>query len=338
MVKKLLSLAVLLALAAGLYYVFAAKSVPPSAPVPLRVVVASDGILELFSHVMKHEGIDTAYGLEVEFVRKTPSDIEREVLEGGFSGVNLVSPLTAPTAAAAGRKTVIISPAVRMAYFIAVRNDSPVQTLDDLKGKRVGVLPKVTAAYSSIALILESAGLSPESDFKLSFGTIPSMVESLTKGEVDAAAVIYPTAAALFASGNFRSVSDLEALWENREEGLSHPFLVWVAQSRWLDDSANRDAARRYVEAFLETAQAIESRPELLTDALNPELQEFLTRLNLTAPAAQELLRENTGGFFYTSAGEREYRAIERVLLRAKERGLLPLDAPLDVVIRPEDL
>src|SRR3989344_53654 len=110
MVKKLLSLAVLLALAAGLYYVFAAKSVPPSAPVPLRVVVASDGILELFSHVMKHEGIDTAYGLEVEFVRKTPSDIEREVLEGGFSGVNLVSPLTAPTAAAAGRKTVIISP------------------------------------------------------------------------------------------------------------------------------------------------------------------------------------------------------------------------------------
>jgi len=306
---------------------------------PLTVNIATGGAGEVRALVMKYYGIDTKHGLDISFKRDTPSSLEQKVsLHQEAPGLSDISPLTAFRSQTNGSKIDIIAPSIRIAYSIAVRNDSTITTLADLKGKRVGVLPKITAPFLSISLIFHAAGIDQDRDLKLSYGTIPDMVALLQKGDVDAATVTYPGSAALFASGEFRSIAELEDLWEKNENGLTNPFVVTVAHDDWLAAGNNRELTRRYVAANLETAQLMKDRPEVVTEAENTALQAFLADNKLTSPPAQKLLRENMWKFFYPKWGNEEVAALDRILMRAKELNLVPQGASLDIVIKPSEL
>ncbi len=326
------------ALIAGGYYAYGHRASTANTPTPLTVLIAKGGLGEVKSLVMRQYGIDKKHGLNVNFVADNPGTIEQNAIQNKIkSGLFTISPLTIPKARAAGVSLSIVAPDVRMAYSVAVRRDSPIQSIADLRGKRVGVLPKITAPYPFITLAFRAANIDLDADVKLSFGSIPDMVTLLQKGEVDAATVAYPTAAALYASGQFRSIADLEDIWEKSEDGLTNPFVVLAVDDVWLASGTNRDTVKRYIAANLETAKLIKDQPEVITDIKNPALHEFLVQNKLDSPGVEDLLLKNMAKFFYTEWGDKEYQALERVLTRAREAGLMP-NVSSDFVIKPGTL
>lgn len=307
-----------------------------------RVIKTSRGtprgtVTEMKYIIMKHFGLDKKHGLDIDFPVFDPGDLERRFFSGEAGGLGGMSPLVASKANLDGKKVRILSAELQMTYYIAVRNDSNIKKLEDLRGKKVGVLPKTTAAYSSLALILLHVGINPDADLSLTFGPIPDMVKLVREGKADAAMVSYPTAASLFASGNFRFIADLEKIWEETHQ-TTHPAVVMVAFEDWLKNKENRRIAKRFIEASNEAAQMIKENPELLTDESIPGIKEFLEKNNLTSDEAKRLLRENAPMFMYSEWGEKEVEAMEVFLFHAKEEGLLPAGAPEDIIVRPGEL
>lgn len=308
----------------------------------LRVIKISRGtprgtVTEMKYIIIKHFGLDKKFGLDIDFPVFDPGELERRFFSGEAGGLGGMSPLVASKSNIDGKNVRILSSELQMNYYIAVRSNSDIKTLDDLKGKKVGVLPKASAAYSSLALILLHVGINPDKDLSLIFGPIPEMVKLVQEGKADAAMVSYPTAASLFASGDFRVIADLEKIWEDTHD-TTHPLVVMVALEDWLQSKENRKVAERFIEASNEAARMIKERPELLTDESISGIKEFLEDNNLKSEGSKKLLRENAPKFIYSEWGAEEIKAIETFLSHAKEEGLLATDAPTDIVVKPEKL
>lgn len=75
--------------------------------------------------------------------------------------------------------------------YLVVRRGSPIQTLEDLRGKRLALVdPLSTSGYLLPIHLLRRHGFDPERDLVVSYaGTHPKAVEQVRDGVVDAAAV-----------------------------------------------------------------------------------------------------------------------------------------------------
>lgn len=74
----------------------------------------------------------------------------------------------------------------RLIYYIAVPEDSPIKTVADLKGKKIGVASFGSAAVPVVKSILRSAGIEPQSDTLLPVGVMDQAMAALRSGNVQA--------------------------------------------------------------------------------------------------------------------------------------------------------
>ncbi|HEY4517572.1 MAG TPA: ABC transporter substrate-binding protein [Candidatus Paceibacterota bacterium] len=331
--KKGLLLLILIAVIAAGIYAYGKINQNPAGPVKITFPYALGSTSELIGDIMKFYKIDTKHGLEVTFVGANPGDLERQEFDGTIKGLLIMSPISAMDSTLKGRPMKILSPVTYMPYIVAVRSDSTIKNLEDLSGKKVGIIPKAVGAYDSLDIIFKSVGIDPEKSFSLTFGSIPEMVNLLAKGQVDAAVVTYPNAAALFSSGQFRSIANLEDIWEKNENGLPHAFIVTTAFDDWYQIPANRDAAKRFFEAYFETIALMRSNPEVITEDANPGIAAYLKANNLTTDASKELLREKITSFLPKSWDTQTTSAINLLLKRAQEAGYLPNQTLPDIIV-----
>ena len=74
----------------------------------------------------------------------------------------------------------------RLIYYIAVPEDSPIKTVGDLKGKKIGVASFGSAAVPVVRSILRSAGIEPQSDTLIPVGVMDQAMAALKSGNVQA--------------------------------------------------------------------------------------------------------------------------------------------------------
>jgi len=295
----------------------------------VKYSLAAGGAMEIQKFIIEHYQLDKKNRLDIEYLVENPGDSERSILEKR-SEIGGMSPITASKAASEGKNIRILHPIIHLVYYIAVRSDSPIQTLNDLKRKKFGVLQKNSAAYASFIIVMKDTQIDPENDLDLIFGTIPQVVNDLKLGHVDAAIVGYPLAAELFSSGGFRPIAKLEDIWQEREK-LSHPFVMAVAYEDWLNSRKNRKIAQRFATVLAESAQLLKDNPEIITEADNTSFQEYLNKNNLASEGAKQLLKTNMGQLLYSTWNNEDIRSAQRVIQKAKRFNLLPFTAPEDI-------
>lgn len=74
----------------------------------------------------------------------------------------------------------------QLIYYIAAPEDSPIKTVEDLKGKKIGVPSLGSAAVPVIRSILRSGGVEPQSDTMLPVGVMDQAMAALRAGSVQA--------------------------------------------------------------------------------------------------------------------------------------------------------
>src|SRR3989344_5502309 len=300
-------------------------------PVKVQYQVAAGGANELRAQVIKKYGIDKKHGIDFEIVTTDPGELERRIANGE-SYLADISPFTILAAKQKNINLLVISPSVLYRYHVLVSIDSHIASVQELKGKKIGTQPKVTAAYIATAIALKAGGIDVEKDVSMVFGNIPQTAAAVEKGEADAAMVAYTPAASLIASGKFKSAAALGDIWSQKEGGLVLPFVALVANKDWYEH--NKDTAKRAVETILDAGRFIQERPSAIS-----ELTDYLNKYNLNTPPIRALLETNSPKQFPNNYGEKEVMAFERYFAQAKELKIIPADAPMDsFLVKPSEL
>ena len=135
--------------------------------------------------------------------------------------------------------------------YWAVKEDSPIKTVADLKGKTVGISIIGGGTQGPFNLILKKAGLDPEKDIKLVEVSFPLSEGALRGGKVDAVNMVQPFAALAESKGGIRKLFALADAVPN----IVH--IVEACRKDFVDQ--NPDLVRMYVRDItrgLKMAQA----------------------------------------------------------------------------------
>jgi ABC-type nitrate/sulfonate/bicarbonate transport system substrate-binding protein len=97
--------------------------------------------------------------------------------------------------------------------YWAVKDDSPIKTIADLRGKTVGISIIGGGTQGPFNLLLKKNGIDPDKDIKLVEVSFPVSEEAIRSGRVDASNLVQPFAARAEAKGGLRKLFALnEAL------------------------------------------------------------------------------------------------------------------------------
>ncbi|MFG1293277.1 ABC transporter substrate-binding protein [Xanthobacter versatilis] len=245
----------MLALTAG---VLSGAAVPPMLPVRaatgaapvLRLGMLQFGTGAWEIAAMTALGLDAAYGVALAPQRFASNDAGRIAFQAGAVDAFLSDLLWAARVKAEGRDLVYL-PFSSAEGAVMVRSDSPLRTVADLAGKRLGVSG---GALDKSWLMLKAhaqaqAGLDLQTAARPVFAAPPLLAAELEQGNLDAA-LLYWTFCARLAPKGFRPLISVEELV--RGFGVPHePTLVG-----YVFDGAFARANPQTVAAFARASRA----------------------------------------------------------------------------------
>jgi ABC-type nitrate/sulfonate/bicarbonate transport system substrate-binding protein len=249
---------------------------------------STTGAVGLVTQVVRRLDLERKYDLKLDAKILDPAAAEKAVLLRQVdAGVFPV--LTAADVRDKGQDIVIFAPLLYIHIHLVVWNDSPAQTFADLRGKRIGILDKVSGAYRGMQVLAARSGLDFERDFQPITGPPPALVTFLQRKQVDALAIHEPIVTKLLAEGTFRVVMGLNDEWKKGGKG-DWLFVGAGAHRDWL--TKNRAAAKRLADMLLDAERQLARTPDLVEAEA-----EFL---GLRTKRETELARERVPRIFPT--------------------------------------
>jgi len=141
--------------------------------------------------------------------------------------------------------------------YWAVKDDSPIKTIADVKGHSVGINVFGSGIYGPMALLLKRNGVDPEKDIKLVETGFPASEDAIRSGRVDVGVLNQPFAARAEAKGGLRKLFSLADQMQN----IVH--IMEVCRKDFVDK--NPELAKRYVrDLTLGMRKAVADRDETL--------------------------------------------------------------------------
>jgi len=136
--------------------------------------------------------------------------------------------------------------------------NSPIHTIQDLKGKRIGVPGMGTPPFVFANRVFGTHGVDAGKDITWKVFPAGELGLALRKGEVDAVADAEPIGTLLIAQGIARNV-------EGMDEAMDMPYAKEycceiIANGKWID--ANPDTAARAARAILRGAKWVQENPK----------------------------------------------------------------------------
>src|SRR5262244_692730 len=122
--------------------------------------------------------------------------------------------------------------------------DAPINSVKDLKGKKIGVLAIGTGADATTRLMLKKSGLDPVKDVSIVEIPAPAMEEALRSKKIDAGFFAPVFAYRAMATGGVKKVFDSAEAW-----GKQYAFSFVVARTDYLKKSP--DAVRGFLEDYV---------------------------------------------------------------------------------------
>ena len=221
---------------------------------------SSTGAVGLVTQAVRRLELEKKYDVKLDLKILDPAGAEKAVLLRQVD-TGLFPVLTAADLQAKGEQIVLFAPLLYMHTYVLVPNDAPAKTFADLKGKKIGVLDKVSGAYRGMQLLSARAGLDFERDFQPVTGPPPALVTFLQRSQVDALVIHEPIVTKLLVEGRFRILMGLNDEWKKAGKG-DWLFVCAGAHRDWL--TKNRAAAKRVGDMLLDAARQLSRTPDLV--------------------------------------------------------------------------
>ncbi len=223
----------------------------------VKVGVLKFGTVNWELKSMKHGEFDKANGVEVEIVPYASGDATRIALQGGEVDVIVADWLWVSRQRASGQNLTFV-PYSSSVGAVMVAPDSGINSLADLKGKKIGVaggpLDKSWLLLQGMAKQQYNFDLKTENE--IAFGAPPLLAEKTRQGELDAMLNFWHYCARLEADGFQRLVSAEDAA---AALGASGPVsaIGYVFADDWA--AQNPEIAKGFVQASRATKQLLKT-------------------------------------------------------------------------------
>ncbi len=255
----------------------------------------------------------------------------RNMLAGGGVPYGEVNPGVIVSAILAGADLRIISDNVlTVAEFVwAVKPDSPIKSVKDFKGKKIGYTNPRSTSQALAMMLLTSAGFKPDDAELVKTGGFGEGIAALESGQIDIAPITEPLWSKV--KGKYRAVvvaSDILPPLDN---------VVGVATVEMLEKKG--DFIRAVIRARRKAVQFMKARPD---EAAEIVAKQYNIDLEVAKSAVRNLTTSTTKGVPYWGEGEIHLDGLKRMIEAQRSVGAITGEVDyskiIDTRFLPDDL
>lgn len=236
-------------------FILAARPGAQAAESALKVVhvsVPTVSLLQSPLFLAIESGAFKKYGLDVRYVVAGARSIQA-LVSGSVNYSQGVSSRTVPTVVFAGFDAVLISN-FSDKFLFTLHSGPEIQSLQDLKGKIIGVSGLGGSTDFATRVALREAGLVPDKDVLIrGVGGVPETVAAL-RAKVVHAGTLSPPSSFVAQKAGYKILFDMTSL------GVDYISSGLGVKKSWL--AANRTEARQFVMAMIEGAKILTTDEE----------------------------------------------------------------------------
>jgi len=237
------------------------------APTKVRLGVLKFGTVSWVLDTIQRNGLDKAEGIELDVMPLASTDATAIGLQGGSADIIATDWLWVSRERTGGADFTF-APFTTALGAIMVPPDSPIKTLADLKGKKLGVAggPIDKSWLLIVAYALRTANLDLRSETRQVFGAPPLLAEKAKQGEVDAVLNFWPYAARLEAAG-FKQLIGIEDVVSELGAKGEVAMVGYVFSEAWAKE--NLEAVNGFLRAAAKADELLATSNEAW-DAIRP--------------------------------------------------------------------
>lgn len=248
--------------------------------------------------VMLEQGLDKKYGIQVSKVDVASPDAINVVMRSKEADVCFNGWTETVKFRAQGVKVVNIYPLSSFVNAVVTRKDSPLKTLDDLKGKRLGAFYNPSTITAGILRVstFKYNGFDAYKDTQLREGAKPLIIGFLDKGDVDAIYLGEPDISTLMATGKYKIIGSIKDIYDAQKQEVP---LQLVAEMYEDFAEKNPQAAKGFSAALQDSVNYLKTHPEAWA--------KLTKELDITDQKAIDSLRDNLSAAYVGKPWDKKY-------------------------------
>lgn len=234
----------------------------------IRVGYWTSGVSLGFGSVLESMKFLEKQGLDVEFIKFADVNAPTRAIASGAIDVAFGASAAGALSIAADGVPIKIILATQIAEVqFAVLANSPVKSLADFKGRKIGMSPPGSATHAiAVALLEGNYGLKP-ADYAVVSGNEPRLAQFLAQGEVAASALRGTTVAQIGDEVKLRILGNYVDEWKKLTKSSAAPVIgVGIVQSDYL--AKNPEAMVRFVIGMKEATDWGAKNPARVAEIL----------------------------------------------------------------------
>lgn len=265
----------------------------------VRVGVLEFGTVNWEMDVIQTHKLAEQQGIELEVVRLASADASTVALQGGAVDMIVSDWVWVARQRAAGQDYTLF-PYSNAVGELLVKADSPIKTLADLKGKKLGVAGSASDKSWLLlrAFAQQTQKLDLQAETEPQYAAPPLLNELMQRGDLDAALNFWNYAARLKAAG-MRSIITVPDTLEGLGIQRDLPLIGWVFSEKWAQ------AHPASVNGFLKASYA--AKQKMQSD--NAEWERLRPRMKAEDDAVFTALRDGFRAGIPACFGDKEKQA-----------------------------
>jgi NitT/TauT family transport system substrate-binding protein len=205
---------------------------------------------------MQKYKLDKKYGFEMQIVPVGTSQAALTALQAEGADVIVADFMFLSRAKHAGVKAIGIGPILKWADHVVVPANSPIKSLCDLRGKKVGTVLRSASYWLVVrAAALKQCGLDLEKDASIQEGGVALLRGLMEQGQLDATFIFNNVTPAMTVTGKFRVLAQLSELIGQIGLPPDAPFLLFAAQTDYA--AAHPKNVKAFMAAYREAVQIL---------------------------------------------------------------------------------
>ena len=211
-------------------------------------MISPAGTMGMAPAVIKKYELDKKHGFNLEVISYSDMKSATAAIQGKSAEMVVFDWLATARLRASGTPVVAIAPFMTYINSVMVPKDSRLNTLADLKGKRVGVAHKTGFDWIIMQAAAEKLNkMDISRDVEVREGAVPLLRGLIEKGDLDATQMWNSLAPEMLASGKYRTMVTIREL--TQQMGLpTVPFLLFSMREDYAKQ--NPGNARAFVAAY----------------------------------------------------------------------------------------